>query len=90
MAELMNMTFIKKVCCVLINRSPSIAINKQTTKEVWSDTSPSYFDLKNLYVLLTLMFIMKIWDLVLESAYFLAISLVLIYESYDVEKQVKS
>ena len=32
--------------CYLINHSPAIAIEKKTPQEVWSDSPPTYSDLK--------------------------------------------
>jgi hypothetical protein len=45
--------------CYLINRSPSIPLNKKTPIEVWSGTPADYSQLKFLDALLMLMLIME-------------------------------
>ena len=37
---------VASTTCYLINRSPSVAIEKKTPQEVWSGSPPTYSDLK--------------------------------------------
>ena len=70
-------------------RSPSVALDKKTSIEVWSSTPSIYSDLKIFDCLAYLVLIMEIWNLDLLNVFFLAIRIVLKVISCGVLRPVR-
>lgn len=77
---------VASTACLLINRSPSVVIDKKTLQEVWSSTPASIMICGYLDVLRVLMLIMESLNLDLLSVYLWVINLVLKVIRFGVQK----